>query len=248
MAENEAVQEQFDWQKETAKCVEGLKFDLDQDYKFEIDFDGVSLHTIAKKLPDNTMETILYKKGDRKGQPIKMYTIPFKETETTVAFKMEFFQNDSYRVNPQNPELEDDIVKLSRKLGYNPVLDGDFSVADFVKPGIVITAKLMYQKPTEKGYSIDEKSGMVLNAAGKDVRKAYKTIDINTIVVGEGGSSGETQEAIEKVDAATQKEVLELAKGCKKFAELVTKINKAKLTDKLLDPSMKMKEQGLLKF
>lgn len=248
MADNETVQEQFDWQKETAKCVEGLKFDLDQDYKFELDFDGVSLHTIAKKLADGSSETILYKKGDRAGKPIKMFTIPFKETETNVAFKMEFFQNDSYRINPQNPELEDAIVKLSRKLGYNPVLDGDFSVADFIKPGIVITAKLMYQPPTEKGYTVDEKTGMILNALGKDVRKAYKTIDIDTITLGEGGSSGETQESIEKVDAETQKEVQDLAKGCKKFAELVTKINKAKLTDKLLDPAMKMKEQGLLKF
>jgi hypothetical protein len=248
MSENEAVQEQFDWQKETAKCVEGLKFDLDQDYKFELDYDDVSLHTIAKKLPDGTFEPILYKKGENKDQPIKMYTFPFKETETTVTFKTEFFHNKTYRVNPQNPELEDAIVKFSRKLGYNPMLDGDFSVPDFIKPGIVITARLMYQQPTEKGYSIDEKTGMVLNAAGKEVRKAYKTIDIDTIVLGEGGSGGETQEALEKVEPAVQKEIQDLAKGCKKFAELVTKINKAKLTDKLLDPAMKMKEQGLLKF
>ena len=248
MADNEAVQEQFDWQKESAKCVEGLKFDLDQDYTFEIDFDGVSLHTIAKKLADGSYETLLYKKGDKAGQPMKMFTIPFKEQGTSVTFKTEFWHNDTYRVNPQNPELEDAFVKFSRKLGYNPVLDGDFDPKDFIKPGLVITARLAYQQPYEKGYSIDEKSGMVLNAAGKEVRKAYKTIDIDTIVVGEGGSSGETQEAIEKVDAETQKEVQDLAKGCKKFAELVTKINKAKLTDKLLDPSMKMKEQGLLKF
>jgi len=230
------VQEQFDWTQETAKCVEGLKFDLDQDYDFELVYEDVGLHALKNKAG----EILTYKKGDRKGQPLKMFAFPFKEVNTNVAFKLEFFQNDSYRVNPENPELEDDIVKFSRKLGYQPVLDGNFSPADFIKPGIAITARLCFQKPTKSGEILDEARGLVVDANGKEIRKAYKTIDIDTITLG-GESGDDGQEKIEPVSDADKKAVLDLVKGGKKVSELTTKINEAKKFD-LLGVAMRMKE------
>lgn len=220
-----AEQQQFDWQKETAKCVEGLKFDLENEYQFEIVFENVSLHDIVKKNEDGTSTTVVYKKGEKAGQPIKMYTIPFRELNSNVEFKLEFFHNDSYRVNPANPELEDEIVQLSRKLGYNPVLDGNFSIRDFIKPGIAFTAKLKELPPSKNG-------------------KVYKTIDISTINASESGSTEKQAELSEGV----VEEVMEMKKGCKRFADLVSKINKAGKNDELLDVAMNLKEQGKIKF
>lgn len=239
-----AEQQQFDWQKETAKCVEGLKFDLDEEYPFELVWENVSLHNIVKKNDDGSSTEIVYKKGAKAGQPIKMYTFPFKELNSNVEFKLEFFHNDSYRVNPANPELEDDIVKLSRKLGYNPVLDGNFSIADFIKPGLSFTAKLCYQKPTKANEVLNEVKGVIETPDGKEIRKAYKTIDISTINASESGSTEKQAELSE--DAV--EEVMEMKKGCKKFSELVSKINKAGKSDELLDVAMRMKEQGKIKF
>lgn len=218
------VQEQFDWTKETAKCVEGLKFDTEQDYTFELVFEDVSLHTLKRK--DGTF--VMYQKGDKAGQPVRMYTFPFREVESDVSFKLDFFHNEQYRVNPTNPELEDDIVKLSRKFGYSPVLNGNFSPADFIKPGIVFTARLK-ELPAKEG------------------QKPYKTIDISTIQLGEN-NAGDTQSKVSEPSDAEQKEILALAKGCKKFSELVAKINKTTKKDEYLDAAMRMKETGKLKF
>ena len=219
-----AEQQQFDWQKETAKCVEGLKFDLEQDYTFELQFDGVSLHTMTRK--DGT--EVVFKKGERAGMPVKMYTFPFLEKESEIVFKLDFFHGDRYKVNPANPELEDEIVLFSRKLGYNPVVDGNFSIGDFINPGITFTAKLK-ELPAKEG------------------AKAYKTIDIATIEVVGSGPSGSQSKVSEPSDAE-QREILALAKGCKKFSELVSRINKTAKKDEYLDAAMRMKETGKLKF
>ena len=219
-----AEQQQFDWQKETAKCVEGLKFDTEQDYNFELQFEAVSLHTMTRK--DGT--EVVYKKGDKAGLPVKMYTFPFLEMESGIVFKLDYFHNEKYKVNPANPELEDEIVRFSRKLGYNPVLEGNFSVGDFIKPGIAFTAKLK-ELPVKEG------------------QKSYKTIDIDTIEMS-GASASETQSKITEPSSAEQTEILALAKGCKKFSELVAKINKTAKKDEYLDAAMRMKETGKLKF
>lgn len=221
---SETQQQQFDWEGETAKCVEGLKFDLDQDYTFELVFEGVSLHNLVRK----DGEVITYKKGEKMGQPVKMFTFPFKEVESNVEFKLDYFHNDSYRVNPQNPELEDDIVKLSRKLGYDPVLGGNFRVKDFIKPGVTFTARLKELPPSKDN-------------------KVYKTIDLDTISLGESAPH-EKQAKVDDIPAGKQKEILALAKGCKKFNELVSKINKSGKVDELLDAAMRLKENGTLTF
>jgi len=222
-----AEQQQFDWQKETAKCVEGLKFDLNQEYKFELVFEGVELYHTSKKQEDGTRVPSYYKTGAKQGEPVLKYKFPFKELNSNVEFTLEYFKNDSYRVNPANPELEDDIVKLSRKLGYSPVLDGNFKVSDFIKAGLVFTAKLIDLEPNSKG-------------------KVYKTIDISTIKTESSGSV--SQEKFADISNEDMTEVHEMAKGCKKFSELVSRINKAGKSDELLDVAMRLKEQGKLKF
>jgi len=229
------TQEQFDWMQDSAKCVEGLKFDLDKDYTFDLVFEEISKHPMKRGTGDDA-EVIVYKKGEKKGQPVMMYTIPFKERESGVAFKVDFFANDSYRVNPENPELEDAIVKFSRKLGYSPVLDGDFSLADFLKPGIAITARLKERELTD-----DQK---------KKGKKAYNEIDIDTIVLeGESaGESGSTQESIEEVSKEDQEKVQKYLKEskAKKLGELTTYLSKKK-EFKLVEAAIRMKEQGLIK-
>ena len=228
----EDTQDQFDWMEESAKCVEGLKFDLDQRYVFELIFGEVSLHLLKRK--DGTV--ITYQKGDRAGQPIKMYTFPFKEANSNVTFKLDFFANESYRVNPENPELEDEIVRFSRKLGYSPVLDGNFAPKDFITPGLKFTAMLKEQELTE-----DQKK------AGK---KAYNQIDIDTIELdGEAGSSSGGQQQLEDVPEDVQKKVQDAVKAskAKKFQELSAYLSKNKKFD-LIEPALLMKEQGLIKL
>ena len=43
-----APQQQFDWSKDSAECVEGLKFDLDTTYEFTLD--NFTKHEMVKKV------------------------------------------------------------------------------------------------------------------------------------------------------------------------------------------------------
>ena len=250
----EDTQEQFDWMQDSAKCVEGLKFDLNKDYTFDLVFEEISKHTMKRGKGDEA-EVILYKKGDKKGQPVMMYTVPFKERETGVEFKLDFFANDSYRVNPENPELEDEIVTFSRKLGYQPVVDGEFSLKDFLQPGLAIVARLMYQKPTKPGEELDEKTGKIVDSHGKPLRNAYTGINIDTIVKeGESGesadeSSGGKQAEIEEISKDDQEKIQQAIKDskAKKMGDLTTYLSKKKMF-KLVEIALRMKDQGLIKL
>jgi len=238
------AQQQFDWANETAKCIEGLKLDLEREYHFELLDTEVSLHEIGK----DGEPPICYKKGPLAGQPIKMYTFPFRETQLNLEFKLDFFHSDSYRVNPTNPELEDSIVRFSRKLGYNPVVNGNFSIRDFVVPGIAFTAELEELAP--KGTYFD-KDGMLFSKDGKPVDRAnykiYKGIKIDTIKL-DGGSASAGQQKINEPSKDVINKVKALAEGCKKFPELVKKISAEEKSDELLNAAMMMKSNGTLKF
>jgi hypothetical protein len=229
------TQKQFDWSKDSAECVEGLKFDLDTMYEFILD--NFSKHNLVKK--DGSI--VKYKKGDREGQEMLMYTAGFKELQTNVIFKLDFFVQDTYRVNENAPETEDDFVKFSRKLGYAPVLGGRFSPSDFIHLGAKIAAKLKEQAQNDAD-----------KAAGK---KPYNTIDISTIVLdGEGGADSQ-QEIPEEIPEEIVKEIQDLinaAPKSKKFSDLAGKINKLGAKDKskfeLLEPAMQLNQSGRLKF
>ena len=47
------TQEQFDWMQDSAKCVEGLKFDLDKDYTFDLVFEEISKHPMKRGSGDD---------------------------------------------------------------------------------------------------------------------------------------------------------------------------------------------------
>ena len=189
------------------------------------------------------------------GERSKLYEMAFTERETGVDFKIAFFQNKDkdgnvlFRVNPNNQELEDDIVKLSRKLGYDPCPDGGFALSDFLKKGVTFNAKLKTPVP-KKPQNVDAACKAKMDDQGNYIpasdEKVYKVIDIDTVVY-EGGSSKAQQKlpTDNEEDVAT---VLELMKGTKKFSELVTKINKQKRSSELLEVSMRMKESGKIKF
>ena len=214
-----AEQKQFDWMNEKSKCVEGIKLPVGEDRKFELVFEEVTLHNLVRK--DGT--AVLNKQGEES----RMWTIPFRDVEANVKLKLDYFYNEKERINPANPELESEIVKLSRRLGYEPVLDGDFSPSDFLKPGMTVVAQLKELPPNKDG-------------------RIYNTIDIETVRLEDGGEAG-GQEALDTVSDADEKVVMEIGKGCKKFSELITKINKAKKYD-LIQSAMVLNEKEKLKF
>ena len=226
-----AEQQQFDWSNDAAECVEGLKFDTGVEYQFVLD--SFTKHNMVRK--DGS--TVKYKKGDKEGQDVLQYTFHWKEVQTNTIFKLDYFVQDRYRVNENAPETEDEMVKLSRKLGYNPVLGGHYSPSDFVHLGTKITAVLKEQPQSDAD-----------KAAGK---KPYTMIDVDSIVLdGEAGvdSQQEIDDGIPADIVAEIQALVNAAPKCKKFSDLAGKINKGKLAAKLLAPAMTLNQQGKLKF
>lgn len=229
------TQQTFDWSNDSAECVEGLKFDLGVPYAFTLD--NFTKHNLVRK----NGEVVCYKTGDREGQPIMMYTAHWKMVDVNVTFKLDFFVQDKYRVNENAPETEDEFVKFSRKLGYNPVLNGKFSPSDFIHLGMKISAELKEQAQSDSD-----------KAAGK---KAYNTIDIDTILLDGESSTDSQQEIKEEITEEVVKEInaiINTAPKCKKFNELTARISKLGAKDKskfdLLEPAMTLNSQGRLKF
>ena len=229
------VQQTFDWTQDSAECIEGLKFDLETQYDFVLD--NFTKHNLTRK---DGSRVVYSEKAKKAGQEILMYTFFWKEQQSNIVFKQDFFVQDQYRVNEHAPETEDELVQMSRKLGYNPVLGGRFAVGDFVHLGTKIAAKLKLKALTDA-----EK------AAGK---KAFNTIDISTIVL-DGESASDSQQNLADIDADALEELNKLIKekpACKKFSDLTAKINKLGAKDsekfKLLEPAMLAKDAGLLNF
>jgi hypothetical protein len=229
------AQQTFDWTQDSAECIEGLKFDLETQYDFVLD--NFTKHNLVRK--DGSK--VVYKDSAKKaGQDVLMYTFAWKELSSKVIFKQDFFVQEQYRVNENAPDTEDEIVSLSRKLGYSPVLGGRFALSDFVHLGTKISAKLKVQPQTDAD-----------KAAGK---KAYNTLDISTIVV-DGESVPDSQQNLEdSVDGNTIEELNKIIKEkpvSKKFSELTAKISKlvAKGGDaSLFEAAMVANQKGLLKF
>lgn len=245
----EQQQQQFDWSNDSQECVEGLKFDHDTEYTFVLD--NFTKHDMHRK----NGELITFKKGDKEGEAILMYTFEWKETQTNVKFKDDYFVQDSYRVNENSPELEDALVKTSRKLGYSPVLGGRFSVADFVHIGMGIQAKLKYRVPTKAGETLDEARGVIIGADGKET-KAYDTIDVETIALDGETTAADTQQELAAIDPKIVAELngmIASVPKCKKFSDLSGKIIKLCAKDQvrlksLMEPAMQLNGQGKLKF
>ncbi len=216
-------QQQFDWHKESGKCVEGLRLAVGEDIEFELDYDNIELKAAMKKQPDGSKIPLTDKKT---GAVRKTWRIPFIEVQSKITKNLDFWANDNYRVNQNAPEVEDDFVKFSRRLGYNPVLGGDFVPEDFLKRGTRIICQLKPQNPS-------------------DPANKYTEIDISTIRLADG-SGGESQASLPD-DPELVAEVLGLVDDkVKKFSDLVKKINTAKRTKDLLPVAMKMKSDGTL--
>lgn len=225
------TQQQFDWHKESSKCVEGLRLAVGEDLEFELDYDNVELKQALKK--DSSGNKIPSLNND--GTPKKIWSIPVIEVQSKITKYLtdekgySFWANANVRVNPNTPEVEDAIVRLSRRLGYNPQLGGDFVPEDFLKRGLRFVAQLVeYQ---------DE----------KDPTKKYTRIDMNTIRLADGSGPSDSQAPLAD-DSELISEVLTIAEDAKlkKFSDLVAKINKAKRTKDLLPVAMKMKTDGVL--
>lgn len=218
-------QETFNWMTESADVVEGLKFDTDVDYTFRLD----SIDPLIVKRKDGS--TVL--RND--GTPSKKLTLKWVELSTKVGFKMDLWVNDRERVNPSNPEIESDNVKLSRKLGYSPVLGGKFSFGDFLKVGMEIEAKLVPVTSKDK--------------EGKE--RTFNNLDQASVRL--VGDAPDSQAQIPDMPSSDIiKELQALAKGCKRLSDLTAKINKLGAKDpakfQLLQPAMQLAEQGVIKF
>lgn len=218
-------QETFNWMNETADVVEGLKFDNDVDYTFRLE----SVDPTIVKRKDGSVVL----RND--GTPSKKLTLKWVELQSKVNFKMDLWVNQRERVNPENIELESDNVKLSRKLGYNPILGGKFSFTDFLKIGMEIEARLI-----------------PVTSKDKDGReRTFNNIDVSTVRL--LGAAPDTQANIpEAVPQDIVKELVALSKGCKRLSDLTSKINKLGAKDpskfQLLSPAMQLAEQGVIKF
>jgi hypothetical protein len=218
-------QETFNWMDESADVVEGLKFDTDIDYTFRLD----QVDPVIVKRKDGSVVL----RND--GTPSKKLALKWVELTSKVGFKMDLWVNDRERVNPANPEIESENVKLSRRLGYNPILGGKFSFPDFLKIGMQIEGRLIPVTSKDK--------------EGKD--RTFNNIDINTVRV--VGSAPDEQSQIPNAPSGeVVKELQALAKGCKKLSDLTGKINKLGAKDpskfQLLQPAMQLAEQGVIKF
>lgn len=218
-------QETFNWMNESADVVEGLKFDTDVDYTFRLD----SVDPTIVKRKDGS--TVL--RND--GTPSKKLALKWVELSTKVGFKMDLWVNDRERVNPTNPEIESDNVKLSRKLGYSPILGGKFSFGDFLKVGMEIEAKLV----------------PVVSKDAKGNERTFNNIDQSSVRL--VGDAPDTQTQIPDMPSSDiVKELQTLAKGCKRLSDLTAKINKLGAKDpakfQLLQPAMQLAEQGVIKF
>jgi hypothetical protein len=216
----EAQQQQFDWHKESGKCIEGLRLPIGEDLTFELDYDNVELKAATRK--DGSV--VLRKDGTVS----KIWKIPFIEVQSKVSRRLDFWHSDTPRVNPNNPEVEDDFVKFSRRLGYSPVVGGDFIPEDFLKRGLRIIAQLAEEvSPT-------------------DPTKKFSNIVLTSVRLESAGASASAQETLPSDDPELQAEVLGMAEDCAKFSDLVKKINKAKRTQDLLPVASKMKKDGLI--
>ena len=218
-------QETFNWMNESADVVEGLKFDTDVDYTFRLD----SVDPTIVKRKDGS--TVL--RND--GTPSKKLALKWVELSTKVGFKMDLWVNDRERVNPTNPEIESDNVKLSRKLGYSPILGGKFSFGDFLKVGMEIEAKLV----------------PVVSKDAKGNERTFNNIDQSSVRL--VGDAPDTLTQIPDMPSSDiVKELQTLAKGCKRLSDLTAKINKLGAKDpakfQLLQPAMQLAEQGVIKF
>lgn len=214
-------QQQFDWHKESSKCVEGLRLAVGEDLEFELDYDNVELKAATKK--DGTVVT------RKDGTVSKVWRIPFIEVQSKLSKRLDFWANENMRVNQNTPEVEDEFVKFSRRLGYNPQLGGDFVPEDFLKRGTRIIAKLK-ERPD-----------------ATNPEKKYTEIDVTTIRLADGSGASDSQTPLAD-DSELISEVLTMAEDSKlkKFSDLVAKINKAKRTKDLLPVAMKMKTDGVL--
>lgn len=219
------TQDTFNWMEESADVVEGLKFDTEIDYTFRLD----SVEPSIVKRKDGSVVL----RND--GTPSKKLSLKWVELTSKVGFKMDLWVNDRERVNPANPEIESENVKLSRRLGYNPVLGGKFAFPDFLKVGMEIEAKLI----------------PVTSKDAKGVERTFNNIDMNTVRL-VGDAPDEQTQIPAGPSPEVVKEIQALAKGCKKISDLTGKINKLAAKDpskfQLLQPAMQLAEQGVIKF
>ena len=137
--------------------------------------------------------------------------------------------SDKISVNPGHPEWESPVVKLARKMGYNPPApknkDGTpnkerFSLS-FLHPGVTIQAE-------------------VLRVKQKGSDKEREILDVDTIEpVSSDGSAPETQKKLESdIDPEIKMTIIDLAEGCKTTVEVIKKV-KAHLKEiKDTDPAM----------
>lgn len=164
MAEEEA-QSTFDWMADDnqMEVVEGIKFDPEREYPFEI-------------------KEITGKGGIKEGKPWKAIVVAFAEEESGVVIRKMFFISDKITKNVDSPEKSNDLVKLAEVLGHKPEIGKKIHPKNFLRVGMKVTAHVLPQKRkdgTETGYS--EISIASIKPLGK---KAQQTVPVNTESIG----------------------------------------------------------------
>ena len=160
----EETQNTFDWMAEenAMEVVEGIKFDPEADYTFEI-------------------KEIAGKSGVKEGKPWKAIEVHFAEQESGVVIRKPFFVSPKITKNLDTPTKSNDMVKLAEALGHKPAIGTKVHPKNFLRVGMKITCKVLPQKTKdgkETGYS--EIALETCRIAGK---KAQQTIEVNPEMV-----------------------------------------------------------------
>lgn len=139
MADENTTQNTFDWMDDnnSMEVVEGIKFDPEIDYPFEI-------------------KEIVGKKGVKEGHEWQAIEVHFAEQESGVVIRKSFFVSPKITKNMDTPAKSNDLVKLAEALGHKPSIGSKIHPKNFLRVGLKITAKVVPSKNKEgkeTGYS-----------------------------------------------------------------------------------------------
>lgn len=156
-------QRTFDWTQADFEVSEGVKFDPEIDYNFEItEIKGIS--------------------GIKDGKEWKAVKVSFAEEETGVALNKSFFVGKVTK-NRDSPEKSNDLVKFAIALGYKPEIGTKLDLKNMIRTGMKISARVVPQtdrKGKETGFQ--EINLATVKALGKKAMKPkHQPIDTSLI-------------------------------------------------------------------
>jgi hypothetical protein len=127
--EQNQPQSTFDWMNDDAtfEVTEGIKYDPDHDYTFEItEIKGISGHT-------------------SEGKEYRALKITFRDTEQNGTINKAFFYGKITK-NNDKPDKSNPLVQFAESLGFRPEIGSNIHPKMFLRVGLKFTARVTPQK------------------------------------------------------------------------------------------------------